>query len=196
MVSAIIPVFSRARLAGYVWIASSLVAIAFISFGVWVHHMFATGVPAAAMGVFSAVSLIIAIPSGIQYFAWIGTMWEGKPRLEPPMLFALGFLVIFLLGGITGVMVAAMPFDLQVTDSYFIVAHFHYVLNGAVVFPIFGAIYFWYPKMTGRLMSERWGKISFWTMFIGFNVAFFPMHILGFLGMPRRVWTYNDGLGW
>jgi cytochrome c oxidase subunit I+III len=196
MVSMIIPVFSRRRLAGYVWIASALVAIAFISFGVWVHHMFATGVPAQAMGVFSAASLVIAIPSAIQYFAWIGTMWEGKVELEPPMLFALGFLVIFLLGGITGVMVAVMPFDWQATDSYFIVAHFHYVLNGAVVFPIFGALYYWLPKMTGRMLNARLGRWSFWTMFVSFNLTFFPMHILGLLGMPRRVYTYDTGLGW
>jgi cytochrome c oxidase subunit I+III len=196
MVSAMIPVFSRARLAGYIWITSSLVAIAFISFGVWVHHMFATGIPAAAMGVFSAASLIIVIPSGIQYFAWIGTMWDGKPRLEPPMLFALGFLVIFLIGGISGVMVSSMPFDWQATDTYFVVAHFHYVLNGAVVFPIFGAIYYWMPKMTGKILNPRMGKWSFWIMLVGFNVSFFPMHILGLRGMPRRVFTYHAGLGW
>jgi heme/copper-type cytochrome/quinol oxidase subunit 1 len=196
MVSMIIPVFSRRPLAGYFWVAASLIAIAFISFGVWVHHMFATGVPAEALGVFSAASLVIAIPSAIQYFAWIGTMWGGGILLRPPMLFALGFLLIFLLGGITGVMVAAIPFDLQVTDSYFIVAHFHYVLNGAVVFPIFGAIYYWWPKMRGRMLNDRLGRWSFWTMFVGFNVAFFPMHILGVLGMPRRVWTYDSGLGW
>ena len=117
-------------------------------------------------------------------------------RLTTPMLFAVGFLLIFLLGGITGVMVAVLPFDWQVTDSYFVVAHFHYVLNGAVVFPIFGAIYYWVPKMTGRMLSERLGKLSFWVMFVGFNITFFPMHILGFLGMPRRVYTYRDGLGW
>ena len=124
------------------------------------------------------------------------TMWRGRVELATPMLFAVGFLLIFLLGGITGVMVAVLPFDWQVTDSYFVVAHFHYVLNGAVVFPIFGAMYYWGPKMTGRLLSERLGKVSFWVMFVGFNITFFPMHILGFLGMPRRVYTYNDGLGW
>src|SRR3954453_12323879 len=196
MISMIIPVFARRPLAGYFWVAASLMAIAFISFGVWVHHMFATGVPAQALGVFSAASLVIAVPSGIQYFAWIGTMWGGGLLLRPPMLFALGFLLIFLLGGITGVMVAAMPFDLQVTDSYFIVAHFHYVLNGAVVFPIFGALYYWLPKMTGRMLNDRLGRWSFWTMFVSFNVTFFPMHILGLMGMPRRVWTYDNGLGW
>jgi cytochrome c oxidase subunit I+III len=196
MISAIIPVFARRRLAGYLWVATSLIAVAFISFGVWVHHMFATGMPVLAMSFFSAASLLITIPSGVQFFAWIATLWKGVVRLGVPMLFALGFLLIFLLGGITGVMVAVMPFDWQVHDSYFVVAHFHYVLNGAVVFPIFGALYFWIPKMTGRLFNERWGKISFWTMFVGFNLAFFPMHILGFLGMPRRIYTYGSGLGW
>ncbi len=196
MVSMIIPVFSRRPLAGYIWVATALVAVGFISFGVWVHHMFATGIPALALAFFSGVSLLITIPSGVQFFAWISTMWKGKVVLTTPMLFCIGFLLIFLLGGITGVMVAVLPFDWQVTDSYFIVAHFHYVLNGAVVFPIFGAIYYWMPKMTGRMLSERLGKISFWVMFIGFNVTFFPMHILGFLGMPRRVWTYLPGLGW
>ncbi|TML63412.1 MAG: cytochrome ubiquinol oxidase subunit I [Actinobacteria bacterium] len=196
MISMIIPTFSRRPLAGYVWVAASLIAIAFISFGVWVHHMFATGMPVQAMAFFSAVSLIITVPSGVQFFAWIATMWRGVIRFSTAMLFAIGFLLIFLLGGITGVMVAVLPFDWQVTDSYFVVAHFHYVLNGAVVFPIFGAIYYWMPKMTGRRLSERLGKLSFWTMFVGFNVAFFPMHILGFLGMPRRIYTYQAGLGW
>jgi len=196
MISMIIPVFARRRLAGYTWAAASLVAIAFISFGVWVHHMFATGLPALAMGFFSAASLIIAVPSGVLFFCWIATMWRGHVVWTTPMLFALGFMLIFLLGGITGVMVAVMPFDWQVHDSYFVVAHFHYVLNGAVVFPIFGALYFWLPKMIGRMLDERLGKISFWTMFVGFNLAFFPMHILGFLGMPRRVYTYSEGLGW
>ncbi len=196
MISMIIPVFSKHPLTGYVWVATALVVVAFISFGVWVHHMFATGIPALALSFFSAVSLIITIPSGVQFFAWIGTMWKGVVELSTAMLFAIGFLLIFLLGGITGVMVAILPFDWQVTDSYFVVAHFHYVLNGAVVFPIFGALYFWLPKMTGRMLDERLGKISFWIMFVGFNVAFFPMHILGFLGMPRRIFTYDTALGW
>jgi cytochrome c oxidase subunit I+III len=196
MISMIVPVFSRRVIAGYTWVVASLVAIGFISFGVWVHHMFATGVPPLALSFFSAVGLVIAIPSGIQFFAWIATMWRGTVELTTPMLFALGFMLIFLLGGITGVMVSVLPFDWQVTDTYFVVAHFHYVLNGAVVFPIFGALYFWLPKMTGRLLDERMGKVSFWTMFVGFNLAFFPMHILGFLGMPRRIYTYHGGLGW
>ena len=196
MISMIIPVFARRRLAGYTWAAASMIGIGFISFGVWVHHMFATGLPALAMSLFSAASLIIAIPSGVLFFCWIATMWRGRVEWSTPMLFALGFMLIFLLGGITGVMVAVLPFDWQVHDSYFVVAHFHYVLNGAVVFPIFGALYFWLPKMTGRMLDERLGRASFWTMFVGFNLAFFPMHILGFLGMPRRMYTYPEGLGW
>jgi cytochrome c oxidase subunit I+III len=196
MISMIIPVFARRALSGYLWVVTALVVVAFMSFGVWVHHMFATGVAPLALSFFSGVSLLITIPSGVQFFAWISTMWHGVVRFTTPMLFALGFLLIFLLGGITGVMVAVTPFDWQATDSYFVVAHFHYVLNGAVVFPIFGALYFWMPKITGHMLSERLGKLSFWTMFIGFNVAFFPMHILGFLGMPRRIYTYPSGLGW
>jgi cytochrome c oxidase subunit I len=196
MVSTIIPVAARRRISGHVWVVASLMAIAFISFGVWVHHMFATGGPAQALGYFSAASYIIAIPSGVLFFCWIATMWGGKVRFHTPMLFSIGFLVIFLLGGVTGVMVATMPFDWQATDSYFIVAHFHYVLNGAVVFPIFGALYYWVPKMHGRMLSERLGKWSFWTMFVGFNLSFFPMHILGLEGMPRRIYTYQSGLGW
>ena len=196
MILGIIPVFARQRLVGYTWAVTSLMAIAFISFGVWVHHMFATGMPAASMGAFSAASQIIAIPSGVLYLVWIATMIQGKIRWTTPMLFSIGFLIIFLIGGLSGVMVSVMPFNLQVTDSYFIVAHFHYVLNGAVVFPIFGALYYWLPKATGRMLSEKWGKISFWTMFVGFNLSFFPMHILGLLGMPRRVYTYSAGAGW
>jgi cytochrome c oxidase subunit I len=196
MVSMIITTFSRRPIAGYIWVATSLVAVGFISFGVWVHHMFATGLPPLALAFFSGVSLLITIPSGVQFFAWIATMWKGRVVPSTAMLFCIGFLLIFLLGGITGVMVAVLPFDWQVHDSYFVVAHFHYVLNGAVVFPIFAAIYYWMPKMTGRHLSERLGQISFWTMFIGFNLAFFPMHLLGFLGMPRRIWTYATGLGW
>jgi cytochrome c oxidase subunit I+III len=196
MVSTIIPIASRERLAGYLWTVGAFLAIAFISFGVWVHHMFATGLPAQAAGFFSSASLVIAIPSGILYFCWIATMLPGRVQRTVPMLFSLGFLAIFLAGGITGVMVASMSFDVQVTDSYFVVAHFHYVLNGAVVFPIFAAIYHWFPKMIGRNLSDRLGRWSFWIMAIAFQFAFFPMHILGLLGMPRRIYTYEDGLGW
>ncbi len=196
MVSMIIPTFSRRPIAGYLWVVHALIAIGFISFGVWAHHMFATGMPLLALSLFSSVSLLVTIPSGIQFFAWISTLWGGRVKFDTPLLFMLGFLLVFLAGGITGVMVAILPFDWQVTDTYFVVAHFHYVLNGAVVFPIFGAIYYWSPKMTGRMMNETLGKISFWMMFIFFNVAFFPMHVVGLLGMPRRVATYLPGLGW
>lgn len=191
-----IPVFARQRMIGYLWAASSLTAIAFISFGVWVHHMFATGTPNLAMGFFSAASQVIAIPSGVLYLCWIATMFRGRVQWTTPMLFSLGFLLIFLMGGLTGVMVSVMPFDWQAHDSYFVVAHFHYVLNGAVVFPIFAGLYYWLPKMTGRMLSERLGKVSFWVMFVSFHLAFFPMHILGLLGMPRRVYTYREGFGW
>jgi cytochrome c oxidase subunit 1 len=195
-VSHITEAFSRRPVFAYPAMVLSLVTTGLLAFGVWVHHMFATGMPALALAFFSGVSLLITIPSGVQFFAWIATMWKGKVELTVPMLFTVGFLLIFLLGGITGVMVSILPFDWAVTDSYFIVAHLHYVLNGAVVFPIFGALYFWLPKMTGRMLNERLGKLSFWVMFVGFNLTFFPMHILGVLGMPRRVWTYSNGLGW
>jgi cytochrome c oxidase subunit 1/cytochrome c oxidase subunit I+III len=196
MISSIVPTFARAALAGYTWVVTSLVGIGFVSFGLWVHHMFATGIPAQAMGFFSAASMTIAIPSGILIFAWIATLWRGTVRWSTALLFVMGFASIFVLGGITGVMVASLPFDLQAHDSYFVVAHFHYVLVGGVVFPIFGALYFWLPKMTGRLLSERLGTWSFWSMFVGFHTGFFPQHILGLLGMPRRIYTYDKGLGW
>jgi heme/copper-type cytochrome/quinol oxidase subunit 1 len=189
-------VFSRRPIVGYSYVAAATVAIGVISFMVWAHHMFATGMSQGTMTVFSIASLAIAIPSAIQVFAWLATLWKGKPVLSTALLFALGFIVIFVMGGVTGVMVAAIPFDQQVTDSYFIVAHFHYVLIGGNLFPVAAAFYYWYPKMTGRLMSERLGRWNFWTMFIGFNLAFFPMHIAGILGMPRRVATYPAGLGW
>ena len=195
-VSMIIPVFSRRPIVGYTLVALAAVATAFLSFGLWVHHMFATGLPRLAMAFFTGASLAIAIPSGIQVFAWIGTIWAGRPVINTAMLFMLGFLFIFVAGGITGVMVAIIPFDLQVHDSFFVVAHFHYVLIGGMVFPLFGAFYYWLPKMTGRLLDERLGLVNFWTFFAGFNLTFFPMHIMGLLGMPRRVYTYQPELGW
>jgi cytochrome c oxidase subunit I+III len=196
MITMIVPTFARARLAGYVWVVTALVGIGFVSFGLWVHHMFAAGIPPQAMGFFSAASMTIAIPSGIMIFAWIATLWRGSVRWSTPLLFCLGFASIFVLGGITGVMVASLPFDLQATDTYFVVAHFHYVLVGGVVFPIFAGLYFWLPKMTGRLLSETLGKWSFWLMLVGFHLGFFPLHIVGLMGMPRRVYTYDSGLGW
>jgi cytochrome c oxidase subunit I+III len=196
MVSMLLATFSRRPLVGYVPVVLSIVAIGVLSFGLWVHHMFTSGLPMLGMSFFTAASMMIAIPSGIQIFAWIATIWLGRPVWSTAFLFALGAIVIFVLGGITGVMVASVPFDWQAHDTYFVVAHFHYVLVGGAVFPLFGALYYWFPKMTGRLLSERLGKWNFWTMFIGFNVAFFPMHLTGFAGMPRRVYTYLPEYGW
>ncbi len=196
IVSMIVPVFARRPIVGYPLIVIAIVATGFISFGLWAHHMFTVGLPTVAMTFFTAASTMIAIPAGIQVFAWITTIMRGRPRWDTPLLFLAGFLVIFVLGGITGVMVASIPFDSQVHDSYFVVAHFHYVLIGGVTFPLFAAFYYWLPKWNGRLLSETLGKIQFWLFFIGFNVTFFPMHIVGMLGMPRRVYTYPAGIGW
>jgi cytochrome c oxidase subunit 1/cytochrome c oxidase subunit I+III len=196
IVSAIVPVFSRRPIIGYPWLALAMMATAVIGFGVWVHHMFATGIPATALAFFSAASLLITIPSGIQVFGWLATIIAGRPDLRTPLLFVLGFLFTFVVGGVTGPMFAAVPFDQAITDSYFVVAHFHYVLFGGAVFPIFAAIYYWLPKMYGRMYHEGLGKLSFWLIFLGFNAAFFPMHISGLLGMPRRIYTYDPGLGW
>jgi cytochrome c oxidase subunit 1/cytochrome c oxidase subunit I+III len=196
IVSAIVPVFSRRPMVGYFWLVLANVATAVISFGVWVHHMFAVGLPQLSMSFFSAASLVITIPGGIQIFAWVATMLWGRLVLATPMLFVLGFLISFVAGGLTGVMFAVVPFNQQITDSYFVVAHFHYVLFGGAVFPILAAVYYWMPKITGRLLDERLGKLSFWLIFVGFNLLFFPMHLSGLLGMPRRVYTYAPGLGW
>ena len=196
IVSAIVPVFSRRSIVGYEWLVFATLATALIGFAVWVHHMFALGLPQVEIGFFSAVSMLITIPSGIQIFGWLATMLGGRPVLKTPMLFVVGFVVTFVVGGVTGVMFAAIPFDQQVTDSYFVVAHFHYVLFGGSVFPIIGGLYYWLPKITGRMLSEALGKLSFWLVFCGFNLTFFPMHISGLLGMPRRVYTYPANLGW
>jgi cytochrome c oxidase subunit I+III len=196
IVSSIIATFSRRPIVGYVPLILSFVAIGFFSFGLWVHHMYASGLPPLGLSFFTVASFTIAIPSGIQIFSAIATMWHGRPVLATPMLFILGFIFIFVLGGISGVMIASVPFDWQVHDTYFIVAHFHYVLVGGMVFPLFGGIYYWFPKITGRLMDETLGKWHFWIMFIGFNATFFIMHLTGFFGMPRRVYTFIPGLGW
>jgi cytochrome c oxidase subunit I len=195
-VSTIIPTFARRRIFGYSAIILSLISIGFIGFGLWVHHMFATPLPHLGKSFFSAASMIIAIPSGIQVFCWIATLWGGKLRFDTPMLFALGFIALFVFGGLSGVMLSSVPLDLQVHDTYFVVAHFHYVLIGGSIFPLFGAFYYWFPKWTGRLMNETLGKINFWTFFAGFNLAFFPMHILGLHGMTRRIYTYAADSGW
>jgi cytochrome c oxidase subunit I+III len=196
MISMIVPVFVRRPIAGYSYIVMALVATGFVSFALWAHHMFTVGLPQVAMSFFSAASILIAIPAGVQIFSWLATIWEGRPVWKTPFLYVLGFFFIFTLGGISGVMVGVAPFDWQVHDSYFVVAHFHYVLLGGVTFPIFAALSYWLPKFTGRLLDERWGKIGFWLSFIGLNLTFFPMHIVGLLGMPRRVYTYEVGLGW
>jgi cytochrome c oxidase subunit 1/cytochrome c oxidase subunit I+III len=195
IVSDALPVFCRRPLVGYTAVALSTVATMLLGFGVWLHHMFATGIPAMGLSFFGAASMIIVIPSAVAVFAWIATIWTGRPVFKTPFLFFAGFVILFVIGGVSGFMTAAVPLDWQLTDTYFVVAHLHYVLLGINLFPVIGGLYYWFPKMTGRLMDERLGKWNFWLMFVGFNVAFFPMHILGMLGMPRRVYTYSDFLG-
>jgi cytochrome c oxidase subunit 1/cytochrome c oxidase subunit I+III len=195
MLSMIIPVFSRRPMVGHNAVALATVATGLAGFGVWVHHMFVTGIPQVSVGFFSAGSMIVSIPSAVQIAAWLTTMWYGRVVFQTPMLFALGFILQFVIGGISGVMTAVVPFDWQAHDTYFVVAHLHYVLAGGSLFAMFAAIYYWFPKMTGRMLSERLGQASFWVMFAGFNLAFFPMHIAGLLGMARRVYTYLPGLG-
>src|SRR4051812_2735727 len=196
IVATIVSTFSRRPSAGYTLVIFSYVAIAAISFAVWGHHMFATGEPVPAMAVFSAATVSIVIPSGIQIFSLLSTMWHGRIRLSVPLMFAMGFVFVFVTGGLTGVEIASIPFDLQAHDSYFIVAHFHYTLLGGVVLPFLAGIYYWYPKMTGRMLDDRVGVLSFALIFVGINVTFFPMHLAGLAGMPRRVYTYPAGLGW
>jgi len=190
IISEVIPVFSRKVIYGYGFLAASTVAIGFLSFGVWVHHMFATGLGFPVYYVFAGASMLIAIPTGIKIFNWIATMWGGSIRFTASMMFATAFLIQFTVGGLSGVAFAAVPVDWQMTDSYFVVAHLHYVLLGGTVFSLFAGFYYWFPKMTGRLLSERLGKLHFWLTVIGFNGTFFVLHVLGLLGMPRRVFTY------
>jgi cytochrome c oxidase subunit I+III len=195
-VSMIVSTFARRPIFGYVPMVLALVATGFIGFGLWVHHMFATNIPQLGQSFFTAASLMIAIPSGVQIFCWITTLCRGRLRLGTPLLFVLAFILTFVAGGLTGVMLAAVPLDLQVHDTFFGVAHFHYVLVGGAVFPLFGAIYYWFPKMTGRVLSERLGRWNVALLFGGFHLAFFPMHVLGLRGMPRRVYTYLPETGW
>jgi len=196
MISEILPVFSRKPIFGYTFVAWSGVAIGFLSFTVWAHHMFAVGLPSVAQAFFATSTTLIAIPTAVKIFNWLATIWGGKIRFAAPMLFALGFIAMFLIGGLNGVALAIVPFDYQVTDSYFVVAHIHYVLFGGTALGIFAGIYYWFPKFTGYQLDERLGQIHFWLTFIGLNLAFFPMHMLGIFGMPRRVYTYPDNLGW
>jgi cytochrome c oxidase subunit I+III len=196
MISAILPAFTRRSVVGYDLVVLATVATGFVAFGVWVHHMFATGLPQLGESYFTASSLIITIPTGIQIFCWIATLWGAPIRFATPLLFVLGFFVTFIVGGLTGVMLAAVPVNLQVHDTMFVVAHLHYVLIGGAVFPLIGAVYYWFPKVTGRLLDERAGKWSFWLVVVGFNATFFPLHQLGLHGMPRRVYTYAAESGW
>jgi len=196
IVSTVLPVFARHPLVGYKWVVVSMVGTGFISFGLWVHHMFTVGIPALAQAFFSAASMLVAVPTGIQVFAWIATLWAGRPVWSAPMLWLAGFLAIFVLGGLTGVMLGFVPFDWQVHDTHFVVAHLHYVLIGGMFFPLVAGLYYWLPHFSGRLPSDRLSKMGFWLTFIGSNGTFLIMHWTGLIGMPRRVYTYEPGLGW
>ncbi len=196
MVSEILPVFSRKPIFGYKAIAFSTIGIAFFSMLVWAHHMFTVGMPVGLDSFFMISSMVIAVPTGIKIFNWLATTWRGNLIFDSPMLFALGFIALFTMGGLSGIFLAAFPVDWQVNDSYYVVAHFHYVLFGGTAFALFGGIYYWWPKMFGRLLDERLGKLHFWLMFVGFNATFLPQHMLGLLGMPRRIYTYHHGGLW
>ena len=196
MVSTLLPVMARTRLLGYGWVVAATLATAFLSFGLWVHHMFATGIPHMALAFFSAASTLVAVPTGVQVFAWIGTLWRGRPRMHLPMLHLMGFFATFVIGGLTGVMVAIVPFDWQVHDTAFITAHLHYVLIGGFVFPLLAAAYYWLPHFTGRRRFFKIGEAAFWLVFVGFHLTFFAMHWLGLQGQPRRIFSYAPEDGW
>jgi cytochrome c oxidase subunit 1 len=195
-ISSIVIAFARTKIFGYTAMVLSLISTGFIGFGLWVHHMFATPIPQMGQSFFTAASMIITIPTGVQIFCWIATLWTGKLNIKTPLLFVFGFFANFIIGGLTGVMLASVPLDLQIHDTFFVVAHLHYVLIGGSVFPLFGAFYYWIPKWTGRMLSETLGRWTFALMFIGFNLVFFPQHVLGLHGMPRRVYTYLPESGW
>jgi len=195
-ISSIVAAFTGRKIVGYTPIVSTLVITGFLSFSVWVHHMFATGLPQLGQSFFTAASLMIVIPTAVQMFCWIATIWNGKLRIATPMLFVFAFFMTFTIGGLTGVMLGSVPLDWQIHDTYFVVAHLHYVLIGGAIFSLFGAFHFWFPKWTGRMYHEPLGRLCFWLMLIGFNLTFFPMHILGLRGMPRRVYTYQPGMHW
>ncbi len=196
IVSEVLPTFARKPLFGYPVVVYSGMLIGFFGFGVWSHHMFTVGLGAVADSAFSIGTMLIGIPTGVKIFNWIATLWGGRIRFTTALWFALGFIAMFLMGGLSGIMHAAPPVDMQQQDSYFVVAHLHYVLVGGSLFGLFAGIYYWWPKFTGRMLGERAGRWNFWLMFLGFNVTFFPMHFLGLMGMPRRIYTYAPGLGW
>jgi cytochrome c oxidase subunit I len=196
VVSEVIPVFSRKPIFGYKAIAAATAVIAFLATLVWAHHMFASPLPIVVLGFFMLSSFLIGVPTGVKIFNWIATLWRGSLVMTTALWFTIGFIAIFIIGGITGIFLAVFPVDWQLNDTYFVVAHFHYVLMGGAVFTVFAGLYYWYPKMTGRLLNESVGKWSFWLMFIGFNATFFVQHALGLSGMPRRIYTYQPGLGW
>jgi cytochrome c oxidase subunit I len=196
MVSDGLPVFCRRPVVGYSLVALATVATMILGFGVWVHHMFATGLPGLGLSFFSGASIVIVLPSAVAVFAWLATIWLGRPVIMTAFLFFSSMILLFVIGGVSGFMTASVPVDWQLTDTYFVVAHLHYVLIGINVFPVVGALYFWFPKMTGRMLDEKLGRWNFWIMFIGFNLAFLPMHLTGLLGMPRRVYTYAANGGW
>jgi cytochrome c oxidase subunit I len=196
MISEIIPVFSRKPIFGYKAVAASTAVIAFLSTLVWAHHMFVSPLPIVVLGFFMLSSFLIGIPTGVKIFNWVATLWRGSLVMNTSMLYCCGMISNFLIGGITGIFLAVFPVDWQVNDTYFVVAHFHYTIIGGSVFPLLATIYYWFPKMTGRMLNERLGKLSFWLTFIGFNTTFFVQHALGLSGMPRRIYTYGPGLGW
>src|SRR6478672_11270112 len=195
-VSSIIITFTRHKPFGYTALVLTMISTAFIGFGVWVHHMFATPLPQLGQSIFTASSMLIVIPNGVQIFCWVTTLWLGKWNIKAPLVWIFGFFGIFVLGGLTGVMLASVPLDTQLHDTFFVVAHFHYVLIGGAVFPLFGAVYYWFPKFCGRMLNEAAGVAHCILFFIGFEMVFFPMHILGLIGMPRRVYTYVPETGW
>ena len=192
IISEVLPVFARKPIFGYKAVAISTVAIGFFSLLVWAHHMFAVGLPTSLQAFFMISSMVIAVPTGIKIFNWLATLWRGNISFDTPMLFALGFLSVFVIGGLSGIYLAAFPVDWQVHDTYFVVAHFHYVIFGGAVFAIFAGLFYWWPKMFGRTLNEKLGKWQFWVTMIGFNLTFFPQHLLGLEGMPRRVYTYSN----
>ncbi len=196
IVSEILPTFSRKPLFGYTAVVFAGVSIAFLGFAVWAHHMFTVGLGPVAIAAFSASTMLIAVPTGIKVFNWMGTIWGGSLDLRTPMLFAIGFIALFTIGGLSGVMHAAASSDAQQQDTYFIVAHIHYVLFGGAIVAVIGGIYYWFPKFSGHMYNETVGKINFWLMFLGMNLTFFPMHFLGLDGMPRRIYTYDANMGW